>query len=168
VGTTHHRKHVSNPVTRVAMPSGPCDPSDVSVSPSVPKPVAGRDITIVLDVSSISTPACTWTLSRSSIALKITSGIDLIWTTAQCARDIPTQDLTLRQAAPVRVRLTWNAERSEPGCPARTQWAMPGTYHLDVAALGGSPQDVPFLLAAPTPAQVTRTAHPHQGHTPKH
>jgi hypothetical protein len=163
---THHRRgHAASPVTRVAMPSGPCQASDVAVSPSVPKPIAGRDITLVLDVSSISTPACTWQLSPSSLALKITSGSDLIWTTAECARQIPTQDLVLRQAAPVRVRLTWNAERSEPGCPARTQWAMPGTYHLHVAALGGSPQDTPFLLVAPSPPQVTRTAHPHQGHT---
>ncbi len=164
----HHRKSADDPVTPVAMPSGPCAARDVAITPSVPNPVAGRNITLVLDVSSVSTPACTWTLSARTMALKITSGNDLIWTTTECARTIPTQDLVLRQAQPTRVKLTWDAQRSEPGCPARSQWALPGTYHLDVAALGGSPQDVAFLLTAPTPAEVTRTAHPHQGHHNKH
>jgi hypothetical protein len=65
------------------------------------------------------------------------------------------------------VKLTWNARRSEPGCPRQTQWALPGTYHLHVAALAGHPQDATFLLDAPAPAQVTRTAHPHDHPTTK-
>jgi hypothetical protein len=158
----HHDRHpVDDPTTAVAMPSGPCSASDVAITPSVPHPVAGRDIALVLDVSSLDTPACTWSLSAKTLALRITSGNDLIWTTTQCARTIPSQDLVLRQSDPTRVRLTWNAQRSEPGCPRRSQWALPGTYHLEVAALAGQPQSVTFLLTAPSPAQVTRTAHPH-------
>jgi hypothetical protein len=166
-GTSRHHhsgKKADDPVTRVAMPSGPCAASDVAITPSVPKPVAGSDISLVLDISSLNTPACTWTLSRQTLAVKITSGSDLIWTTTECGRDIPTRDLVLRQADPTRVTLTWNAQRSEPGCPAHSQWALPGTYHLHVAALAGRPQDVTFLLTAPSPPEVTRTAHPHQGH----
>jgi hypothetical protein len=172
--TTHGRKHhtkgkhqADDPVTRVAMPSGPCSADDVAITPSVPKPVAGRDITIVLDVSTLMTPACTWTLSSRTLAMKIISGNDLIWTTVQCSRTIPTDDLVLRQGDPVRVKLTWDARRSEPGCPEQTEWAFPGTYHLLVAALAGRPQDVTFMLTAPSPAHVTRTAHPHNGHTKK-
>jgi hypothetical protein len=157
----HHRHHAADPVTPVAMPSGPCAASDVAITPSVPRPVAGRDITLVLDVSSLNAPACTWSLSSKTLAMRITSGNDLIWTTTQCARAIPTQDLVLRQSQPNRVRLSWDAQRSEPGCPARSQWALPGTYHLQVAALAGRPQSVTFLLTAPSPAEVTRTAHPH-------
>jgi hypothetical protein len=167
-GKHHHKTSTDATVTPVAMPSGPCAARDVAISPSVPKPIAGRDITLVLDVSSVSTPACTWTLSAKTMALKITSGNDLIWTTTECARTIPTQDLVLRQGQPTRVKLTWNAQRSEPGCPARSEWALPGTYHLHVAALAGSPQDVAFLLTAPAPPEVTRTAHPHRGHHKKH
>jgi hypothetical protein len=157
----HHRHRADDPKTPVAVPSGPCAASDVAITPSVPRPVAGRDIALVLDVSSLDTPACTWSLSAKTMALKITSGSDLIWTTLQCARAIPTRDLVLRQSQPTRVRLTWDAQRSEPGCPRRSEWALPGTYHLQVAALAGRPQSVTFLLTAPTPAQVTRTAHPH-------
>src|SRR5262245_22433232 len=163
----HHRHHKSqdaadDPVTRVAMPSGPCAADDIAITPSVPKPIAGSAITLVLDVSTLSTPACTWTLSKKTLAMKITSGNDLIWTSVQCGRAIPTQDLVLRLGDPVRVKLTWSARRSEPGCPVRTEWALPGTYHLHVAALAGHPQDVSFLLSAPSPADITRTAHPKQ------
>jgi hypothetical protein len=163
----HHGRHADDPVTRVAMPSGPCAASDVAITPSVPKPIAGGDISLVLDISSLNTPACTWTLSGTTMALSITSGRDMIWSTTQCAKAIPTQDLTLRQADPTRVRLTWDARRSEPGCPTQTEWALPGTYHLHVAALAGQPQDVTFLLSTPSPADVTKTAHPHQSHQHK-
>jgi hypothetical protein len=174
LGPSHHAKHqgkkAHDPATELATPTGPCDPDDIAISPSVPKPIAGHDITVVLDVSTRSTPACTWTLSGRTTALKITSGNDLIWTSSECPHAIPAQDLVVRQADPTRVKLTWDARRSEPGCPLRTEWALPGTYHLHVAALAGRPQDVTFLLTAPTPAEVTRTAHPHQhaGHHKKH
>ncbi len=154
--------HVADDIVPLADPSGPCPPADIAIVPSVPRPIAGRDITIVLDLSTLSSPACTWTLSRRSLALKITSGADLIWTSVQCGRSIPTQDLVLRSVAATRVKLTWNARRSEPGCPRLTTWALPGTYHVHVAALAGHPQDATFLLTAPSPPEVTRTAHPHQ------
>ena len=161
---TTRRHHATDDVTPLAEPSGPCAPDDIAIAPSVPQPIAGHDITLVLDVSTLTSPACTWTLSRRTLALKITSGPDLIWTSVECGRAIPTQDLVLRSVAPSRVKLTWSARRSEPGCPRLTEWALPGTYHLHVAALAGQPQDLTFLLSAPSPAEVTRTAHPHQHH----
>jgi hypothetical protein len=167
---TKKDKKADDPTTPVVMPSGPCAASDVAITPSVPKPVAGSDITLVLDLSSLNTPACTWTMSGKTMALKITSGRDLIWTSSECPRAIESQDLVLRQSDPTRVKLTWDARRSEPGCPVRTEWALPGTYHLDVAALAGQPQEVTFLLTTPSPAEVTKTAHPHQhaGHHHRH
>ncbi len=159
--------HATDDFTPLAEPSGPCTPGDIAITPSVPQPIAGHDITLVLDLSTVTSPACTWRLSRGSLALKITSGADLVWTSVQCGRAIPTQDLVLRSVVPTRVKLTWSARRSEPGCPRLTQWALPGTYHLHVAALAGTPQDLTFLLRAPSPAEVTRTAHPHQHPTKK-
>ena len=158
------KKHATEEVSPVAMPSGPCAPDDIAITPSVPHPTAGSDIALVLDVSTVTSPACYWKLSGRTLALKITSGADLIWTTVQCARTIPTQDLVLRSSEPTRVRLTWSARRSEPGCPKLTEWALPGTYHLHVAALAGRPQDVTFALVAPPAPQVTRTAHPRRHH----
>ncbi len=166
----HHNHKAQSTVTAspVAMPSGPCADNDVAITPSVPRPVAGSDISLVLDISTIASPACDWTLSGKTLALKITSGPDLIWTTLQCAKVIPTQSLVLRNTAPTRVKLTWNARRSEPGCPQVTDWAKLGTYHLHVAALAGQPQDVTFTLVAPLPAEVTKTIHPKPHHHRHH
>jgi len=157
-------KDPSSDPTPVVPPSGPCAANDIAITPSVPHPIAGRDIKLVLDLSSLTTPACDWTMSSRTLALKITSGPDVIWTSVQCGGVIPKQDLVLRQGDPVRVRVTWSARRSEPGCPRLTEWALPGTYHLHVAALAGRPQDLTFLLDAPTPAEVTQTAQPHKHH----
>jgi len=41
----------------------------------------------------------------------------------------------VRQDDPVRVKLTWNAMRSEPGCRGLTQWALPGTYQVRATPL---------------------------------
>jgi len=163
VHTRRHRVADTSTPTPMAMPNGPCAADDVAVTPSVPRPVAGSDIDLVLDLSTITAPACYWHLSGRSLALRITSGPDLIWTTVQCARAIPSEDLVLRSTQPTQVRITWNAKRSEPGCPRLTEWALPGTYHLHVAALGGRPQEVTFLLTTPAPPEVTRTAKPRTG-----
>jgi hypothetical protein len=158
----HHARNTPS-ATPLAMPSGPCAADDIAVTPSVPKPVGGSDISLLLELSTITSPACDWKMSGSTLALRITSGPDLIWTTVQCARSIPAQDLVLRNTQVTSVRVTWNAKRSEPGCPRATAWALPGTYHLHVAALGGEPQETTFLLTTPAPSEVTRTAKPHTG-----
>jgi hypothetical protein len=158
------QKQPTADTTPVVLPSGPCAADDIAITPSVPHPIAGRDIKLVLDLSTVTSPACHWTVSSRTLALKITSGPDLIWTSVQCGGAIPKQDLVLREGAPTRVPVTWSARRSEPGCPRLTEWALPGTYHLHVAALAGRPQDLTFDLVAPTPAEVTETAQPHKHH----
>jgi hypothetical protein len=159
--TNHQRLRTSSP-SPLAAPTGPCPDDDVMVEPSVPHPVAGSDIDLVLKLSTVTTPACSWQLSGKTLALKITSGPDLIWTTVQCAKAVPHESLVLRNSRQTTVKVTWNARRSSPGCHTATDWALPGTYHLYAAALAGKPQQTTFALTAPAPAQVTRTAHPHQ------
>lgn len=158
----HHRSHGASSPSPVAMPSGPCADNDISIVPSVKHPIAGQEIKLLLDITTISSPACDWQLSGTTLAMKITSGSDLIWTSVQCGNLIPTESLVLRQGVPSRVKMIWNGKRSEPGCPTYTDWALAGTYHLHVAPLAGRPQDVSFLLDLPTAPTVTQTVDPHQ------
>lgn len=141
----------------VPEPQGPCAASDVVVTPSLPAPVAGSDMPIVLDLSTRFSPACSWTLSPDQLALKITSGNDDIFSTQQCPGVVPTQELVLRRAATTQVQLTWNGKRSDADCSGRTDWALPGYYYVFAAALAGEPTDVQFELTAPQPAQVVET-----------
>jgi hypothetical protein len=161
-GATNDRKgerekHVA-PV--LAAPSGPCADEDIAVTPTVPDPVAGRDVSLVLELRSIEAEACTWEVSADTLTLKITSGKDLIWATRQCPRAVPSRAVVVRRDVPTSVGVTWNARRSDEGCPKQTEWAMPGYYHVHVAALAGEPADEQFELARPAAEVVTRAPQP--------
>ncbi|GGO78321.1 hypothetical protein [Nocardioides deserti] len=148
----------SEPV--LAPPVGRCEGTDVAVTPEVSKAVAGRDVTVVLNLRTVSTPACTWRVSRANVDLSITSGRDGIWSTRQCGKALPGEDVVVRNNVTTAVPITWNAARMDDSCSRITEWALPGYYHATAAALGGEPSDVQFELEAPVAATVTKTAEP--------
>lgn len=148
--------------TPLAQPDGPCEPVDVAVTPVVEEAVAGRDVTVVLELRSVESPACTYEISPAHLAVTITSGADPIWSSRDCPRVLPTQSAVLRPEEPVRVGVVWNARRSNLGCPGRSAYALDGFYHVQAAALGGEPQDVQFELELPSPEVVTPTPKPTQ------
>jgi hypothetical protein len=147
----------------LAAPVGMCQDSDVAVTPKVENGVAGRDVAVVLQLRTMTAQACTWRLSSSALSLAITSGKDAIWNSRSCPRAIPRRDVVVRKAATTEVAVTWKeAKRSDKDCSSRTEWAMPGWYHVTAAALGGEPSDLQFELTAPTAATITVTASPKQ------
>jgi hypothetical protein len=148
-------------------PTGPCPDSDVLITPTVPEPVAGRDVMIVLNLQTGVTEACTWQVSADTVTLKITSGPDDIWSSRECPKVIPTQDVVVRRAVATQVPVIWNSRRSDEYCSDRTAWALPGFYHVAAAALSGEPTDVQFELTAPLAETVTQTAAPENGNKGK-
>jgi hypothetical protein len=152
--------------TPLAQPSGPCSPDDVVVAPEARDPVGGSDVVIALMFRTLVSPACTFDVSSRTITMNITSGRDLIWTSGQCPDAIPTTNVVARRDLATYVYVTWNARRSDATCSPRTEWALPGWYHVKVAALGGEPADEQFELARPQPATVTTTVTPQPTKTP--
>lgn len=147
----------------LAVPNGVCAGSDLAVTPDVTRAVAGRDVMVVLQVRTLRTPACTWRLGPESLAVRVTSGQDRIWASADCPHAVPRRDVVVRQAVTTTVGVVWRqAKRSDESCIARTGWALPGWYHVTAAAVGGEPSDVQFELATPTAVTITRTATPKQ------
>lgn len=148
--------------TPPATPDGPCADSDLAVTPEVTEAIGGPDhgVAIQLHVRSISAEACTWKVSASSLTLRITSGSDDIWSSRECPKTIPSQQLTVRRSETTTVGVTWNSRRSDEDCSRLTEWAAPGWYHVSAAALGGEPSDVQFELLAPPPVVITRTVEP--------
>jgi hypothetical protein len=144
-------------------PTGPCADDDVYITPSVPAPIGGSDVTVVLNLQTRVSVACTWHLSASTMRLNIISGADQIWLSRQCPDAIPTQDVVVRLASVTQVPVVWNARRSDSECSDRTAWALPGFYHARAAVLGGEPTDVQFELLAPAAPTVTQTAQPGGG-----
>lgn len=141
-------------------PTGPCPDEDVFITPTVPSPIGGQDITVLLNLQTRASAACTWYLSPETMRLNIVSGPDKIWASKECPDAIPTQEVVVRLASVTQVPLVWNARRSDEDCSDRTAWALPGSYHARAAVLGGEPTDVQFELVPPAPATVTQTAQP--------
>ncbi|SFC20595.1 hypothetical protein SAMN04487968_104241 [Nocardioides terrae] len=132
-------------------PTGRCSDDDVVVTPSVTDAQATRTVLVHLTLRTLVTTACTWHTSARTLQVKITSGSDRIWSTIDCPHSIPSQDVVVRRDTDAVVNVGWSSRRSDESCSSHTKWAMPGFYHVAVAALGGEPQDVQFKLVPPRP-----------------
>ena len=141
-------------------PTGPCADDDVFITPTVPTPIGGADVTVMLNLQTKTTEACTWQVSPETVTVNVVSGHDQIWLSKQCPDAIPTQDVVVRLASVTQVPVVWSSRRSDESCSDRTAWALPGFYHVRAAAYGGEPTDVQFELVPPAPATVTQTAQP--------
>jgi hypothetical protein len=144
----------------LAEPDGPCVDEDIAVTPEVEKAVAGSPVLIAVGLRSIDAEACTWQVSPETMTLKITSGKDDIWLSRQCPGAVPTRNVVVRQDATATVRVRWSARRSDDECTRQTTWALPGWYHVAVAALAGEPSDLQFELERPRREVVTQTVAP--------
>ena len=144
----------------LALPEGPCADRDIAVTPTAEETVGGAPITFVLELRTIASTACTWEVSPQSLSVKITSGDDGIWYSQQCPRSIPKEDVVLRDNVTTEVEVTWSSRRSDDGCTKFTDWALPGWYHVEAAALAGEPSDLQFRLTAPEPEVRTETVEP--------
>ena len=82
-------------------------------------------------------PACTFTFSNNTVAVKIISGNDRIWTSQEC-RSLPTvEDLVVRAEKPERVGDALERSPVQRRLQALSApWAEQGYYHVVAAPLG--------------------------------
>lgn len=153
------------PVNAAALPSGPCAASSIQVTPSVTAGIAGGPINVDLALATTQT-ACTFTMSGSNVAIKIVSGTNSLWTSQDCANVVPTGTLTLRNAAPVDVSLSWDGHQSSGSCGATNPWVGPGSYQVIASVIGSTPTSTNFSLKLPTAKTITKTATPTPHATP--
>lgn len=146
-------------VDPAAIASGNCPASSIQVTPSVTNGIAGGPIDIDLALATTQT-ACNFTMSGSNVAIKILSNSNSLWTSQDCSNVIPTGTLTLRNAAPVNVSLSWDGHQSNGSCGATNPWVGPGTYQVMASVIGSTPTSANFSLKLPTAKTVTKTATP--------
>lgn len=152
------KKKVEKPLPT---PSGPCEDSDVRVAPSfVETPRAGGEVRLTLVLSTFTSPACTWEVSPDTVAVKLTSGSDRIWSSQDCGTAVPEVPVVLRRRTTTSVDVMWNGRRSDLGCSVMNEWAEPGYYHVEVAALGSEPESRQFELHYPATRTITPTPTP--------
>jgi hypothetical protein len=146
----------SKTVAPLAVPTGPCDARDVQVTPGVAGTAhAGSPVTFELTLRTVESTACTWTVSPSTLVVKLTSGTDRIWSTQDCKGAVPGESVVVRKDHDASVHVSWRGQRSDATCSRTTSWAQPGFYHIEAAALGAEPTDVQFELRDPAPVTVT-------------
>lgn len=146
----------------LAAPTGPCSLDEVTVTPTIRSAAAGREVQVTLQLTGIQ-PACTLGISANSLAVRITSGKDRIWSSQQCPRSIKRQTVTVRSAAPAKLTVAWSGRRSNDGCTRSTAWALPGYYHATAAVIGSEPADAQFRLTTPPRPVVVKTEKPTSG-----
>jgi hypothetical protein len=93
-----------------------------------------------------SADACRLSVSSDNFTLKIYSGNDRIWSTADCSKLVPAKDATLKSKQDLSWRITWDGKRSQKGATCKSPSAMPrsGYYYATAQLKGGKP--VQWLL----------------------
>ena len=105
------------PRPRSPEPSGACVASDIVATPKVKGAAyAGSRVTFRLKLTTLESPACTWRVSPSSLAVKLVSGSDRIWSSQDCPASIPSTDVVVRKEHPAKVDVSWRGQRSDSTC----------------------------------------------------
>jgi hypothetical protein len=121
---------------RLAAPSGPCGPTQVDVEVGVHDIAAGRSEPVTLTLKSVGVAACTLAITPDTLALRITSGSDVVWSSDECPNDVLARELVVRAQKPVVYTFTWNGHRSTETCASPGKVAQPGGYWAEAALIG--------------------------------
>jgi hypothetical protein len=158
-----------NGKVRLARPDGPCDPSDVLVTPRVTDAHVAAPVRIVLLVTTLQSPACTFQVSPQSVVVRLLDPqrSDPLWSTQQCTKVVPEQTVVARPTKPGRVAVMWNGRTSDETCSDLTDWVYPGTYTAQAIAVGSTrATGSEFVLGPGVRPTVTRTPTPTATATP--
>jgi len=142
-------KHRPKAEPVLADPDGPCRPAEVRLEPQITDGYqAGDAVEIRLQLRTTGRPACTLELGPDNLLVKVTSGTDQWWTSAQCPGALFPSQLVVRAEQSVTYRVVWSGARSSTRCRPGTAETTPGTYVAAAAVIGGEPAEARFALEA--------------------
>lgn len=101
----------------------------------------GTSPKLTLVVQNTSQSRCRRDLGSAQLELVVTSGTDRIWSSNDCAPGGSPEIVELTPGEKQTYAVTWDRERSAPGCPQGAGKAQPGTYKLQprVGQIEGAP-----------------------------
>jgi hypothetical protein len=119
-----------------------CDPSDVvvGVTPNGTVFKGKEHPRFGLSVVNAGKRACTFDVGPKAMLIRISSGPDRVWTSAQCVSGGPNLQM-LQRGVPYLATLDWDRRR----CTGQSH-AAPGTYVISVGAPGIQTQREVFRL----------------------
>lgn len=89
---------------------------------------AGVYPVLTLTLVNTGSTTCRADVGPDTLELRITSGNDRIWSSADCGDAFRAEAVELRRGVPHDVDLTWDRTRSWPDCRDDVVHARPGTY----------------------------------------
>jgi hypothetical protein len=94
--------------------------------------------------------ACTLPITPDSLAARITSGSDVVWSSNDCPDALLAKEVVVRHDPATVYSFEWNGRRSTPNCATPGDVAPPGGYWVEAALIGGDPHKAFFDI---TPAR---------------
>ena len=123
-----------------------CKPDDLRTTLTGPRTVKpGKDITFQAGVINGGSTTCTFTLDPKAYELRVYSGSDKIWTTADCTKWQPKVEATLKPQADVTWKVKWTVQRSKD-CKLVENELKPGTYAANSLVKGAPPAQLVMQL----------------------
>ena len=118
--------------SRSAVAVGACPDGVLAITTSADAAsyAAGSSPTLTLTVRNTGAVACRRDLGTGAVELRVLSGADRIWSSADCAGGTGADLLVLQPGASRSVVRTWSGRRSAPGCSGSRATAQPGTYRV--------------------------------------
>jgi hypothetical protein len=141
-------KVTTRPSSRAKRSGDACAPDDVVVNlASKSDHYEGKaQPQFMLSVVNTGRRACTFGVGPRELEMRITSGPDRVWSSADCARGSGSSVRLLKRGIPYAATITWDRRRSSHGCDGVRSPARPGTYVAVVKADDLTPQRQVFRL----------------------
>ncbi|GAA3253684.1 hypothetical protein GCM10020216_088760 [Nonomuraea helvata] len=112
-------------------PGEPCATGDLVLSLQGGKEEiysAGARPTFMVTLVNTGPVMCTTDVGPRAMEVRITSGEDRIWSTADCVSGVGSEIKKLQRGVPYVRALEWDRHRSSTDCRATPATALPGTY----------------------------------------
>ncbi len=148
--------------SRLAKPEGPCEDSDVLVTPVVGDAHLVSPVRIVLEVTTVEAEACYFEVSPETVFVNIDGEDGTLWSSQHCSDAVPTETVVAGRDKAARVPMWWDAKLSDEGCPPWRLWVEEAGGYTAIAAVRGSvtPVAIGFFLGGAVAETVTQTATP--------
>lgn len=113
-----------------------CAPSDVvaNLTPTAQSYQGKAQPQFRLSVVNTGDHSCTLGVGPKELEVRVSSGSDRVWSSADCVRGSGSSIQLLKRGIPYLSTVTWDRRRSSDGCAGGRDLARPGTYVAAVKA----------------------------------
>lgn len=105
---------------------------------------SGRPNRVHLVMTSMRATACTLAITPATLALRVTSGDDIVWSSIDCPDDVLAKEIVVRQSPATTYVFDWDGRRSVESCHSPGSAAEPGGYWVEAALIGAEAHEAFF------------------------